>query len=109
MHQHMFCARLDVEVDGTNNVVDEVDLVTGCVGKASGIRDPFANAFGPVKTRLATERAAVRVCDQTKAKTWRVSNPSVINPITNESVGYKLVPFTRGASQPVLLTGSNAR
>lgn len=106
VHQHMFCARLDVEVDGTNNVVDEVDLVTGCVGKASGIRDPFANAFGPVKTRLATERAAVRVCDQTKARTWRVSNPSVINPITNESVGYKLVPFTRGASQPVLLTGS---
>ena len=46
------------------------------------------------------------MCDQTKARTWRVSNPSVINPVTNESVGYKLVPFTRGASQPVLLTGS---
>ena len=40
---------LDVEVDGTNNVVDEVDLVTGCVGAAEGIGDPFANAFGPVK------------------------------------------------------------
>lgn len=49
VHQHMFCARLDVEVDGTNNVVDEVDLVTGCVGAAEGIGDPFANAFGPVK------------------------------------------------------------
>ena len=105
VHQHMFCARLDVQVDGIDNVVDEVDLLTGCVGKASGVGDPFANAFGPVKTRLGTERAATRTCDQTKARTWRVSNPSVINPITNESVGYKLVPFTRGASQPVLLTG----
>ena len=105
VHQHMFCARLDVQVDGTNNVVDEVDLLTGCVGKASGVGDPFANAFGPVKTRLGTESAAKRTCDQTKARTWRVSNPSVINPITNESVGYKLVPFTRGGAWPVLLTG----
>ena len=76
-----------------------------CVSKASGVGDPSRDAFGPVKTRLGTERAATRTCDQTKARTWRVSNPSVINPITNESVGYKLVPFTRGASQPVLLTG----
>ena len=47
------------------------------------------------------------MCDQTKARTWRVSNPSVINPITSQSVGYKLVPFTRGPAQPVLLTGSD--
>ena len=60
-----------------------------------------------VQTRLATEGGAVCVCDQTKARTWRVSNPSVINPITSQSVGYKLVPFTRGPAQPVLLTGSD--
>lgn len=105
VHQHMFCARLDVEVDGTKNTVEEVDLLTGCVGKAAGIDNPFANAFGPVKTRLATEKEAIRSCNQTTARTWRVSNPASVNAITGEPVGYKLVPFTKGASQPVLLTG----
>ena len=105
VHQHMFCARLDVGVDGAKNVVEEVDLITGCVGKAAGVDDPFANAFGPVATRLATEKTAARVCDKTKARTWRVSNPAVMNPITRKPVGYKLVPFTRGPAQPTLLTG----
>ena len=105
VHQHMFCARLDVEVDGLANTVEEVDLVTGCVGKAVGESDPYHNAFGPVKTRLVSEQHAMRVCDQSTARTWRVSNPTSINPITGESVGYKLVPFTKGPAQPVLLTG----
>lgn len=46
----------------------------------------------------------MRTADQSKARTWKITNPEKLNPITGKPVGYKLVPFTRGAAMPTLLT-----
>ncbi|KAL7529699.1 hypothetical protein ACHAWF_003087 [Thalassiosira exigua] len=97
VHQHMFCARLDVAVDGTKNTVSEIDVVP---------RDsPYGNAFGPAETVLKSEKEAVRACDATKARTWKVSNAEgKVNSITGKATAYKLIPFAKGPAQPTLLT-----
>lgn len=100
IHQHMFCAKLDMAVDGEKNNVSEIDVVS----QAS----KFGNAFGTVETPLTSEKNAVRTCDMTKARVWKIANAEgKLNPFTKKPVAYKLIPFSTGASMPTLLT-SNA-
>ncbi len=89
-HQHMFCARLDMDVDGGSNEVYEVDVLP----------DPDAsdNSFAPRATRLDSELRAQRIVDPTKSRTWKIVNPNVRNAL-DEPVAYKLVP----GSTPTLL------
>ena len=101
MHQHMFCARIDMAVDGNTNSVEEVDLLRQ---KRDECKNPFGNVFRVVSMPLTSEALGARVCCQERARTWKITNPSVLNPITKNPVSYKLIPFTSGASQPTLLT-----
>jgi primary-amine oxidase len=101
VHQHMFCARLDMSVDGDKNTVSEIDVVAEPVSELN----PYGNAFGPVETILTNEQEAVRVYDATKARTWKIANADgKVNPITGKPTAYKLIPFTKGPAQPPLLT-----
>jgi primary-amine oxidase len=105
-HQHIFCVRLDMAVDGPLNTVSEIDVVTQPLDPK---KNPYGNAFGPVETMLETEKAAIRSNDSNRARTWRVSNASgKINGITGKPTAYKLVPFTRGPAQPTLLVDSSS-
>lgn len=99
IHQHMFCARLDMAVDGDQNTVSEIDMVP-----TQG-ENPYGNVFGPVETVLETEGQSKRVCDSTKARYWKIVNAEgQVNPITKKPTAYKLVPFTKGPAMPPLLT-----
>jgi len=100
VHQHMFCARLDMCVDGPRNCVSEVRVEA--VPRGVNGANPFGNAFHAVVTPLRTESAAQRVA--APATVWRVSNPRSLNPITGKPVAYKIVPHSRGGMQPLLLT-----
>src|SRR5262249_97369 len=93
-HQHLFCVRLDMDVDGPINEVHEVDVVADSVGDDN----PLGNAFRPRETRLENERDAQRVVDPSRSRTWTVVNPTVQNSL-GQSVAYKLVP----GSTPTLL------
>ena len=102
VHQHMFCARLDMSVDGEKNTVSEIDVETA---PASSTENPYGNIFYAKETRLATEKEAVRTYDANKARTWKIANAEgKVNPVTKKPTAYKLIPFTRGAAQPPLLT-----
>lgn len=102
VHQHMFCARLDMSVDGDKNVVSEVDVETA---PSSPTANPYGNIFAKKETILSTEKEAVRLYDANKARVWKISNAEgKVNPITKKPTAYKLIPFTRGAAQPPLLT-----
>lgn len=102
VHQHMFCARLDMAVDGSKNTVSELDIVAEPFSHTS---NPYGNAFGPKETVLTNESEAVRRYDATKARTWKISNADgKVNPITGKPVAYKLIPFTKGPAQPPLMT-----
>ena len=87
VHQHLFCARLDFEVDGTVNEAYEISTEALSVGEAN----PWANAFIPVATRLDSELAARRNVDPAASRFWKFINPEVRNGL-GEPVAYKLVP-----------------
>ena len=86
-HQHLFCARLDMAVDGHHNAVDEVDAVRVPVSDAN----PHGNAFRQQHTRLRTEQEARRMADNLVSRTWLVTNPERTNRL-GQPVGYALHP-----------------
>jgi primary-amine oxidase len=86
-HQHLFSARLDFDVDGTENTVYEVNAVP----VPPGADNPWANAFRADATRLDTELGAQRDMNAASSRTWRVVNEGVTNRL-GQPVGYKLIP-----------------
>ncbi|MDP5185110.1 primary-amine oxidase [Blastococcus sp. BMG 814] len=98
-HQHLFCARLDMAVDGRHNEVHEVDAVREPVSDAN----PYGNAFGRRATVLTREAEAQRTADASVGRTWHVVNPSVTNRL-GQPVGYALYP----QQQPTLLADESS-
>ena len=87
-HQHFFNVRLDFDLDGVANTVSQVDVVA----EAPGPANPHGNAFTARSTPLKTEtQARANLCLET-ARTWRISNPNVLNRV-GEPVGYKFFPM----------------
>jgi primary-amine oxidase len=87
VHQHFFNMRLDLDVDGVDNAVDEV--WTESIPPGPG--NPLGNAFRPLRRRLATEQEAQRRTDPGSARWWEIVNPRVHHRL-GEPVGYRLVP-----------------
>lgn len=98
-HQHLFCARLDIALDGERSHVDEVDVVP----VESGPDNPWGNAIARRSTRLETEERGRRRADMSVDRTWRVSNPDAPNRMGNP-VSYVLHPEGR----PVLLAAEDS-
>lgn len=86
-HQHVFCARLDLDVDGEENTVVEVESRP----LPWGPENPHGSAFQNVETPLATEQAAQRLIDPLAARSWKVVNSGLRNAL-GQPVGYRLVP-----------------
>ena len=93
-HQHLFCARLDMTVDGVRNAVAEVDVRRVPVGPENA----YGNAFGRTVTRIASEAEGGRVADASLGRTWRIENPDRPNRL-GRPVAYVLRP----EEQPTLL------
>ena len=87
IHQHFFNVRLDMNVDGQNNSVYEVNTES----EPPGDENPIGNAFFTKATPLRTESEAQRLIDPFKARYWKIVNPSVENG-AGEPVAYKLIP-----------------
>jgi primary-amine oxidase len=87
-HQHFFCARLDMNLDGPRNQVVEVNTVTDPMGPDN----PRGNAFYTKSTLLKTELEARRSHHYQTARTWIVQNPNSKNRV-GSNVGYKLAPM----------------
>ena len=98
-HQHLFCVRLDMMIDGTPNAVDELDAVPIPMGDDN----PHGNAFTRSATRLATESDAARTANSSVGRTWRISNPDSTNRL-DQRVAYELRPEGR----PILLADPNS-
>ena len=88
-HQHLFCMRLDLDVEGTANTVYEVDAV----GVPAGEQNPYGTAFVGRQTPITRERDGGRSIDPSTGRYWKVVNASVTNR-HGQPVGYKLVPHS---------------
>ncbi len=94
VHQHLFCARLDLNVDGPVNEVHEVAFEP----VPTGPENPMGNAIRKASTRLESEQQAMREVDPAGSRHWRFVNPAKRNGL-DLPVAYKLVP----GSTPTLL------
>jgi primary-amine oxidase len=89
-HQHVFCARLDLDIDGEHNTVVETDVVP-TDGHAWEQTENVVDAEGSRDAAAASGRR------------WRVINSAVRNAV-GEPVGYELVP----AGTPTLLAAPDS-
>ncbi len=87
LHQHLFCARLDMNVDGALNEAYEVGFET----LEPGEDNPWGNGFRQQATRLESELEARRDVDPASGRHWRFVNPESTNGL-GRAVAYKLVP-----------------
>lgn len=100
LHQHLFCARLDLDIDGRENTVQEVNTVS----LPRSPSNPHGNAFRAEVTPLTTEQQARRQTSAATARFWRVVNPARKNRL-GHPVGYRLMP---GENCPLLLQPDSA-
>jgi primary-amine oxidase len=99
VHQHMFCARLDMTVDGTANAVDELDVRRVPTSESN----PWGNALARTRTRLRTESDAQRMTAMELGRVWSISSTEHLNRV-GEPTSYVLYP----EGQPVLLSDDDS-
>ena len=88
VHQHLFCARLDMAVDGGLNEVweTEVDLDAA---RATTTRGATGWRWSRPGSRPSSPPGVAR--DPARNRTWRIVNPGSRNRL-GDPVGYKLFP-----------------
>ena len=94
-HQHFIVARLDLDVDGTDNTV----YASESKAAAPGNDDPHALGLTVTSTPLRTEAEGKQDYDWGTQRGWKVVNDNVTNGL-GTPVGYKLIP---SATFPPLL------
>jgi primary-amine oxidase len=86
-HQHFFNFRLDLDVDGTDNSVHEMNTRAAARGPAN----PLANQMIMEETEFKSERLAPRRMEMASARHWLVVNPKAQNALGHHT-SYILVP-----------------
>ena len=100
-HQHFLVARLDLDVDGEDNTVMEVDSVAPPVSADN----PYGLSLVTESTPIVSEAHAARDFDWSTQRAWKVVNPNKTNKY-GTNVAYKLVP---GACFPPMMDPSTVQ
>lgn len=87
-HQHIFCYRLDFDVDGTSNRLYEENAV----GVKPGKNNACSNAWFPEATLLKNTKEARRNIDPSTGRRWVFRNSTTTNSV-GQSCGYALEPL----------------
>jgi primary-amine oxidase len=98
-HQHFVVAKLDLDIDGEDNTVLEVDSVAAPIGGGN----PYGLALSTETTAIESESQSARDFNWETQRSWKVINPNKINR-HGSNTAYKLVP---GAAIPALLDSSS--
>ena len=98
-HQHFVVAKLDLDIDGAENTVVEVDSVAEPVSDAN----PYGLGVSTQNTIIESESQSARDYSWESQRTWKVLNPNKRNRL-GSNTAYKLVP---GAAIPSLLDSSS--
>ena len=93
-HQHFIVAKLDLDIDGADNSVLEVESVAAPMGPDN----PYGLAVTTEATMINSERESARDYSWESQRAWKVINPNRTNR-HGDHPGYKLVP---GAAIPAL-------
>ncbi|SNB77175.1 primary-amine oxidase [Arboricoccus pini] len=85
IHQHAFCVRMDLAIDGECNSVVELETFA----EPEGPTNPWGNAFYQQGRVLERESEAQRTINQATMRSWKFINPNKLNQV-GEPTGYKL-------------------
>ncbi|MEP7217933.1 MAG: primary-amine oxidase [Bacteroidota bacterium] len=86
-HQHFFCFRLDMDVDGVANSVEQIDSKP----LPRGTPNPTGSSFTMEETFFRSEREAVKRINVDAARIWNIYNPATANAL-GQHPGYILLP-----------------
>ncbi|MFT7653700.1 MAG: primary-amine oxidase [Limisphaerales bacterium] len=87
IHQHLFCFRLDFDLDGhTNNLYEVETQVLPITAE-----NPHGTQFQAVSTHLKSEREARRNTNSATSRFWKVTNPNRLNGL-GVPVAWRLLP-----------------
>ena len=91
-HQHLFCLRIDPNIDGPSNSIYQSDAVAGSAPVGSA-ENKYGNAFHALKTRLDTPVNAICDYEGATSRTWDIVKepPSSRKRFSGAPAGYKLV------------------
>ncbi|KAI0178701.1 copper amine oxidase [Hypoxylon sp. FL1284] len=89
-HQHLFCLRIDANVDGPNNTVFMADAVPSDAPVGSP-ENYYGNAFYAKRTKLDTTGKAATDYDGATSRSWDICNMSKLHPYSKKPASYKLV------------------
>lgn len=89
-HQHLFCLRLDPQIDGQKNTVFQVDSACG-PGEVGSAENKHGNAFYAQKTKYSTVKESISDYDGSTSRTWDICNTNKIHPYSKKYASYKLV------------------
>ena len=98
-HQHFIVAKLDLDIDGEENTVVEVDSVAAAISEDN----PYGLAVSTQTMTIEAERQSARDFNWETQRVWKVINPAKVNR-HGSNPAYKLVP---GAAIPPLLDPSS--
>ena len=87
IHQHLFCVRLDWDLESGNNQLFETNIETLPVSK----ENPNGMQLSAVSTHLKKESQAKRDISPASSRVWKIVNPNKKNSL-GLPVAYKLLP-----------------
>ncbi len=87
IHQHIFCVRLDMAVDGRVNKVVEVNTEALPQGKDN----PYGTAFAAHESVLSNEESGMRETNSASSRYWRVESSEERNRL-GRPTAYRLLP-----------------
>ena len=99
IHQHLFCFRLDFDLDGQTNRVYEVEAEALPVSADN----PHGTAFRSNARLMRTEAQAQRDVNPQQSRFWKVVNPERTNRL-GVPVAYRLLP----AGTPTLMAADES-
>ncbi|HMO83504.1 MAG TPA: hypothetical protein PKC18_01150, partial [Lacipirellulaceae bacterium] len=86
-HQHFFNVRLDFDLDGVPNSVQQLDVVPEELGTAN----PFENGFVCLARTLTCEEDAKASLNLESARSWKIINATQLSRL-GQTIGYRLIP-----------------
>lgn len=89
-HQHLFCMRIDPNVDGPNNTVFMSDTVASDAPVGSP-ENFYGNAFYAKRTKFTTTGESMTEYNGATSRTWDIANESKLHPYSKKPSSYKLV------------------
>lgn len=101
-HQHFFSFRLDMDVDGSENLVEEMNTVALPRGKGN----PWNNAFIKQMSLIKNESEAQRNLNPLSNRHWMIADSKSVNGLGQQK-SYMLMPGHNAL--PLVAPGSAAR